>query len=148
MDESDGPEGDLIQVLNLSRATEPMSRSDLSALLEEIRERNERNELTGRLLYGGLHCYQILEGARSTVTTTYAKIEQDKRHTDITQNCNQGGWNASSQDGGWDSRALNTEEIKNNPVFHDPKNPDTLAKFPARGDEFFEVMYAMYKTNN
>ena len=63
-----------------------MSESDLSALLEEIRE---RNELTGPL-YGGLHYYQILEGARSTVTTTCAKIEQDKRHTDISD-CNQGG---------------------------------------------------------
>ena len=47
LDESDDPEGDLSQVLYLSRATEPMSESDLSALLEEIRE---RNELTGLLL--------------------------------------------------------------------------------------------------
>ena len=148
MDESDGPEGDLIQVLNLSRATEPMSESDLSALLEEIRERNERNELTGRLLYGGLHCYQILEGARSTVTTTYAKIEQDKRHTDITRIAIRASAERKFPRWWMGFPRLNTEEIKNNPVFHDPKNPDTLAKFPARGDEFFEVMYAMYKTNN
>ena len=47
MDESDGPEGDLIQVLYLIRATEPMSEFDLSALLEEIRE---GHELTGLLL--------------------------------------------------------------------------------------------------
>ena len=45
--ESDDPEGGLIQVLYLSRATEPMSDYDLSALLEEIRE---RDELTGLLL--------------------------------------------------------------------------------------------------
>ena len=43
---------------------------------------------------------------------------------------------------------LNSEEIKNNPVFQDPKIPGTLAKFPARRDEFFGVMYAIYKTNN
>ena len=62
-----------------------MSKSDLSALLEEIRERNERKEITGLLLYGGQHFYQILEGARSAVTTTYAEIEGDRRHTDITR---------------------------------------------------------------
>lgn len=45
-------------------------------------------------------------------------------------------------------QSLNPAEIKNNPVFHNLRNPDTLANFPARGDEFFEVMYAMYKTNN
>ena len=56
--------------------------------------------------------------------------------------------NASSRDDGWDSRALNPVEIKNNLVFHNLRKPDTLAKFLARGDEFFEVMYAMYKTNN
>ena len=45
-------------------------------------------------------------------------------------------------------QSLNTIEIKNNTDFHNLRNPDTLAKFPARGDEFFEVMYAMYKANN
>ena len=45
-------------------------------------------------------------------------------------------------------QSLNPVEIKNNPVFHNLRKPDTLAKFPARGDKFFEVMYAMYKTNN
>lgn len=45
-------------------------------------------------------------------------------------------------------QSLNPVEIKNNLVFHNLRKPDTLAKFLARGDKFFEVMYAMYKTNN
>ena len=45
-------------------------------------------------------------------------------------------------------QSLNTLEIKNNTDFHNLRKPDTLANFPARGDELFEVMYAMYKTNN
>ena len=148
LDESDGPEGDLSQVLYLSRATEPMSKSDLSALLEEIRERNERKEITGLLLYGGQHFYQILEGARSAVTTTYAEIEGDRRHTDITRIAIRAVAERKFPRWWMGFQSLNPEEIKNNPVFHDLRNSDTLAKFPARGDEFFEVMYAMYKTNN
>ena len=37
-------------------------------------------------------------------------------------------------------QSLNPVEIKNNLVFHNLRKPDTLAKFLARGDKFFEVM--------
>jgi len=145
---SDNNTTDIVQLLYLSRASEAMSDARLSELLEEIRARNEQNELTGLLLYGGQHFYQIIEGAHATVTATFAKILQDTRHTDVTQIATREVPERRFPKWWMGFRSLNPEDIKNNPVFHDLRSPDTLAQFPARGDEFFEVMYAMYRTDN
>jgi hypothetical protein len=45
---------------------------------------NNRNGVTGFLIFTQNHFAQILEGDRSVVMATYDRIKQDKRHTDPT----------------------------------------------------------------
>jgi hypothetical protein len=45
--------------------------------------RNERNGLTGLLLYTPSHFIQVLEGDAETLRATYARIALDARHTDL-----------------------------------------------------------------
>ena len=75
---------EIFQLLYFSRERREMPNADLTALLSEAREFNERHEITGLLLYGGAHFYQILEGDQAQVQSLFARIETDERHEDVT----------------------------------------------------------------
>ena len=67
----------------LSRATSPAS----DALFESIRNCAERNntanQITGLLLHCAGYYMEVLEGAARDVADTYARVNNDARHTDI-----------------------------------------------------------------
>ena len=52
-------------------------------ILEKARDYNERNNITGCLLYHNQEFIQILEGEKETVLNLFSKIGQDGRHTDV-----------------------------------------------------------------
>ena len=54
--------------------------SDLVSLLVEAREKNERLNITGLLLYKNRSFMQLLEGSEASVREVYAKICVDPRH--------------------------------------------------------------------
>ena len=60
-----------------------MSDEALAELLEQSRERNLRNRITGLLLYKNGHFMQVLEGEESRVMEIFASIERDPRHKNI-----------------------------------------------------------------
>jgi hypothetical protein len=67
----------------VSSATELMTVPQLVEMLEEIRPRNHRLELTGMLLYSGGNIVQALEGPDEAVETVFAAIESDPRHAEV-----------------------------------------------------------------
>ncbi len=73
----------LFQLIYLSSATRLFSREELVSLLTHTRANNERNRLTGMLLYKDGNIMQVLEGERATVERVFGVIEQDPRHKDI-----------------------------------------------------------------
>lgn len=73
----------LWQVVYESKATRPMSESDLRLLLEHARTKNERMGVTGLLLYAQERFLQVLEGPEPAVRSLYATIQEDSRHTDV-----------------------------------------------------------------
>ncbi len=60
-----------------------MTQSDLDALLEVARSRNQQVGVTGMLIYTGQGFRQTLEGPDEAVEAIFASIQGDPRHHEI-----------------------------------------------------------------
>lgn len=73
----------LCHLVYVSTATHPMGDQDLAELLAQSRERNERNDVTGMLLYKDRRFIQLLEGHEENVQKIFDSIRKDERHADV-----------------------------------------------------------------
>jgi Mg2+ and Co2+ transporter CorA len=71
----------MIHLIYVSTATREMSDEDLLFLLEQSRSRNQKQHITGMLLYLNLTFIQVLEGAEKDVDEIYEAIVKDDRNT-------------------------------------------------------------------
>ncbi len=67
-------------LVSLIYTSEMTGSMDFMDILEVSRARNEREGITGVLLFCNNNVVQCLEGSREAVNRTYARIVQDKRH--------------------------------------------------------------------
>jgi hypothetical protein len=67
-------------LIYLSQATRPLSVKTLASLLEQARQANARQHLTGALVYGNKRFIQLLEGEQAVLEQAYTRISQDPRH--------------------------------------------------------------------
>ena len=67
-------------LVSLIYTSEMTGSMDFMDILEVSRARNERDSITGVLLFCNNNVVQCLEGSREAVNKTYARIVQDKRH--------------------------------------------------------------------
>lgn len=67
----------------ISTAYRLMNQAELLELLNVSRKNNEKNNLTGMLLYGEGTFMQVLEGEESALNATYERIKADDRHKNI-----------------------------------------------------------------
>lgn len=72
------------RLVYVSAATELLSKPDLLDLLSRAREKNQRQGVTGLLLYKDGDFIQLLEGERDAVKALYQTILKDPRHTGAT----------------------------------------------------------------
>ena len=75
----------LHHIIYLSRATQPFSEDDLRALLEEARQHNAAQHITGALVYGNGQFAQIIEGQESALTALYERLLLDPRHAQLVK---------------------------------------------------------------
>lgn len=75
------PGGVVYTITYSSFATIEFCDADLGNLLMDARERNERLDITGALLYRNGRFVQVLEGAEEAVRECFATIVADTRHT-------------------------------------------------------------------
>ncbi len=73
----------LSHLIYVSVATEAMTPQALDELLEASRRYNERERLTGMLLYKNQRFMQVLEGEDSAVTELFEAVKLDPRHERI-----------------------------------------------------------------
>lgn len=72
------------QLIYSSRArTSVVHASDLRSMLIDFRAHNARVGITGILLYGFRRFLQLIEGEQEEVDALFARIERDRRHTNI-----------------------------------------------------------------
>jgi len=67
-------------LVSLTYTSEMTVNTDFTDILEVSRINNERDDITGVLLFCNNNVVQCLEGSREAVNTTYARIARDKRH--------------------------------------------------------------------
>jgi len=60
-----------------------MDPAELRDLLQESRLNNERDGITGMLLYKGGTFIQVIEGPDEAIADLYARVRKDPRHTRI-----------------------------------------------------------------
>lgn len=70
----------MIDLIYASSAKNMMTSDELVELLKKAREKNERLDITGMLLYRGGNFLQVLEGDESAVLDLYETIKADPRH--------------------------------------------------------------------
>lgn len=71
---------DLVELSYLSEAISDMSFLGLMRLLESARIFNEKNGITGILLYDNQQFVQIIEGEHANVMKAWKRIQEDKCH--------------------------------------------------------------------
>ena len=71
----------VFQLVYESMETESMTETDLRALLQTARAKNDALGVTGLLLYAHGRFLQVLEGPEETVRRLYGIIREDPRHT-------------------------------------------------------------------
>ncbi len=72
-------------LIYLSAAKTPFSDKELLHHLENVREKNKLNDITGILMYADGNFLQLLEGTKAQVETLFKTISADKRHHYITK---------------------------------------------------------------
>lgn len=79
----DGPltaDNPLEMISYISLASKSPTESDLTHMLKEARLQNEKNQITGSLLYREGTYVQVFEGPPHATESLYKKILTDKRH--------------------------------------------------------------------
>lgn len=76
-------------VVYASTAAHLMSFEELEALLKEARDLNERDGITGVLLYNDGSFTQCIEGEEAAVLDTFARIVASRRHHSIFELLNE-----------------------------------------------------------
>ncbi|MFN7292855.1 MAG: BLUF domain-containing protein [Pirellula sp.] len=71
----------LCRLTYYSTAKPGLDFSDLHAILTTAEEKNTQNGVTGALVFADCRFAQILEGPRSALSSTFARILLDDRHS-------------------------------------------------------------------
>ena len=73
----------LYHLLYVSDAASTLAEDGILDILAVSREFNQRNNITGLLLYKDRSFIQLLEGEKKIIGSLYANIEQDPRHSNV-----------------------------------------------------------------
>ena len=73
----------LLSLIYVSSATQLLSSEQLLALLQTSRRNNERDGVTGMLLYKDGNIMQAIEGEEEVIHRLHAKILRDSRHCGV-----------------------------------------------------------------
>lgn len=117
----------MLSLTYLSSASELLDESALTALLSDIRPRNEARGLTGMLLYSDGNIIQVLEGPEDAVEATFAAIQGDERHGGIFVMLRDDIEERAFPDWSMGFRGVRAEEVRRLPGFTDFLRDSALA---------------------
>ncbi|MEO8524006.1 MAG: BLUF domain-containing protein [Caldimonas sp.] len=73
----------LQQVFYVSRAVTRYDTDSVQTILGQSRRNNQRQDVTGCLLFSGCYFAQVLEGRQEAVEASLERIGSDPRHVDV-----------------------------------------------------------------
>ncbi|MFO0690133.1 MAG: BLUF domain-containing protein [Myxococcota bacterium] len=139
-DEAD--EIDLVQCIYMSAAVRPLDADALKDLLAKTRLRNERDGLTGMLLYAGGSFFQVLEGPAPAVDATYRRIQADARHDGMVLLVRERIKERSFADWTMGFCEVSSEDIRSIPGLNDFLQTRSAPPDPRSGDRARELLRA------
>lgn len=74
----------MYHIIYLSKAAYSLPDAQLQDLLEQARQNNATQHISGMLLHGNGQFFQVLEGEKEVVEALYERIKQDPRHHNVT----------------------------------------------------------------
>lgn len=75
----------MLSVIYVSVADPLIGEQDIAALLVQSRRNNQRDALTGALIFNGHNFLQLLEGPAGKVEACLAAIRGDRRHSGMVE---------------------------------------------------------------
>lgn len=75
----------MLSIAYVSVADPSIREEDISRLLEQAQRNNERDGLTGALIYNGRNFFQILEGPEAKLEACLQIIRMDPRHSGMVE---------------------------------------------------------------
>ncbi|MBJ7438319.1 MAG: BLUF domain-containing protein [Sphingopyxis sp.] len=75
----------MLSVIYISVADPLIGEQDIAALLVQARRNNQRDALTGALIFNGHNFLQLLEGPADKVDACLAVIRSDPRHSGMVE---------------------------------------------------------------
>ena len=72
------------ELIYFSKALFEPTNDDIQEMLIQFREFNTAHNITGMLLYDGIHFSQMIEGDKQDITNLYSRIQKDPRHKVLT----------------------------------------------------------------
>ncbi|RZJ95197.1 MAG: BLUF domain-containing protein [Hymenobacter sp.] len=73
----------MYHIIYSSQAKTAMTLTTLVVLLMQARALNERQHVTGALVYGDGQFMQVMEGEEAVIKDLYARVLKDPRHYDV-----------------------------------------------------------------
>ncbi len=75
----------LLQLAYVSQATTALDDVELLAILNQSRNNNSRDDITGFLMHSDGNFFQIIEGSTSSIDALYERLLSDTRHHGVTK---------------------------------------------------------------
>ncbi len=116
----------------VSSATQLLSEEKLLEILEASRRNNQKQDITGLLLYKDGNFMQFLEGPKENVCTLVEKIEQDPRHRGVIKLLQQEQPEREFSDWAMGFRRLGSEDLPEVPGYSD------FLDLPLTSDQFVQ----------
>lgn len=128
-----GPAAAVHRILYVCATRKPFSREELSALLAKSRINNERDGITGLLLYKNGLFTQLLEGPADAVRRCFERISRDPRHDGCTVLDEDDAGERTFPDWRMGYRNLSDPAVTGMPGFSDFMNPGATGGNTAPG---------------
>ncbi|MDF2366794.1 BLUF domain-containing protein [Sneathiella sp.] len=109
-------------LIYVSSASYLLEDAELKDILGKSRTNNAMVDVTGMLLYKNGSFMQVLEGEADTVTKTFARISEDKRHSGIIVLCEEKAESRIFQGWSMGFQTLTPGDVKDIPEFAEFKN--------------------------
>lgn len=106
----------------ISAAHRLMSEESLLDILNVSRKNNQKNNLTGMLLYGEGTFMQVLEGDEAILEKTYEVIKADDRHKNIIKMAEGVIEKSNFPDWSMGFKSVSAQKLKELGGFTDPKS--------------------------
>jgi len=130
-------------IIYMSRGVHPMTDHELQRLLQQDRTENERQSITGALVYGDGQFMQIIEGEESVLASLYAKLLNDPRHMNVVKLADKQILQRSFQEWSMGFQTVSGEEFSQLAGYVEPHKMDLQAPGLSAADS---LLLQMMKT--